>query len=98
MSIFIQIDKTTAITTDTYAWHISKYKKYVDKHGRPIVKWVKVRHYASLEQLIKAEADQRIRDSDARTFTEVLESRDNAVETLKTALAPYNYKISVVKE
>ena len=36
-----------------------------------------------------------MRLSDARTAVQLLEARDKAVNMLKTALAPYGYRLSV---
>jgi hypothetical protein len=95
MTVHIQIDDKTAITTDTYAWHIAKKTKGKDKDGNHFDRWEPIRHYPTLEALLKAHVEQRIRDSNAQTYAEVLLARDNALSRLTEALRPYNYKVSV---
>ena len=93
MSVRIQLDREWSITADKYAWHLSKYRKG-RRDGMEVVEWTPKYHYSSLESLLHAEVERRIRLSDATTFTQLLEARDKAVRIVRDALRPYGYKIN----
>lgn len=83
MSVHIEIDEKTAITSDPYNWRISKRQKKKDGY-----EWVADRYYSSLSGLFKAELNNMIRASDAQSFAELLASVENATTALKKAVAP----------
>ena len=93
MTVRIQLDREWSITADKYGWNLSRYRK-VKRHGMEVVEWEPKYHYSSLESLLHAEVERRIRLSDATTFTQLLEARDRAVRIVRDALRPYGYKIN----
>jgi len=96
MSVFIKLDNETVITTDTYSWQIAKPKLRKDKKtGGHYDSWTPDRYYGTLEALVNAEVEQRVRDSNAKTYAEVLVAKNNAVVALSQALRGYSYVVSV---
>lgn len=83
MTVHIQIDDKTAITSDPYNWRISKLKKTKDGD-----EWRPERYYSSLQALFAAEVNNMIRASDASTFAELLVNAENAATTLRKLVAP----------
>jgi hypothetical protein len=93
--VHIQLDKDWAITSDEHSWHLCKYKKRT-RDGIAQVTWEPRYHYGSLETLLCAEVERRVRTSDAKTFAQVLEEIDRAVVVITNALKPYLYTVEVI--
>jgi len=91
MSVFIQIDEKTAITTDTYCWRVSELKYRKNRTDT----WEPERFYPTLSKLLDAEVERRGMLSKAKSGTELLLARENAICTLSKALAPFSYAIHV---
>ena len=91
MSVFIQIDNKTAITTDPLQWRLS----YSHSTKAGVVEWTPGSFFPSLESCCKSYVDRAVRVSDARTMADLRAEIENAVQRLKTALAPMDYTLTV---
>ena len=96
MTVHIQLDRDTAITSDKYAWHIARIVKST-RDGLDVIEWRRVRHYNNLETLLKAEIWERVRLSNARTYAELLEAIDRVSRDVTAALAGSEISVEVIR-
>ena len=89
MTVFIQIDEKTAITSDSMSWMISSPKiRKNKKTGEREVKWEPRSFFTTLGMTIRALKMQRLRESDASSPQELLERAVEINEELDQKLKP----------
>jgi len=92
MSVFIKINETTAIGSDTYQWKLL-HRITNKKTGKE--EWRAATFYTTLEQLLNGWIEADLRASDAQSIAELRVAHENAIVSLSQALTPLNKRLRV---
>ena len=85
--MFLKIDDTYAIGSDTNSWHILKKRTRKDrKTKQPIEEWEAIRWYGTFEQTLNGLGQHMLRASNAQSFADALVDLENIVAKLSQAL------------